>query len=286
MILMTVTMIMFGVCVVCVPCGAAELKLWHLEQGKNSSLRRAKNEFQASDNDNDGYVTLKEYLQEDFDVHVDAEEGDDLDHMEDYNRKWIRNTRVSFNLSDANHDGKLNADEFFVFLHPEESGEDAKLLHHLITQNVRDHDTNRDGKLNFTEFFDGIYSELEDHAVDGVYDDHSGHHDAIDKEDEDPNGEAHEKKRASKAREMFDELDVDKDGHITAEELRANKVARKKLHPTEEDHANDQTDHLVEEADRNKDGKLTLSEMMSNSMAFYSTAMNDNDEYPYHDEFK
>ena len=39
-------------------------------------------------------------------------------------------------------------------------------------------------------------------------------------------------------------------------------------------------------ADGDKDGKLTLSEMVSNSMAFYSTAMNDNDEYPYHDEFK
>lgn len=68
--------------------------------------------------------------------------------------------------------------------------------------------------------------------------------------------------------------------------MRANPAALKRLHPTEEDHANDQSDHLVAEADDNKDGRLTLSEMVSNSMAFYSTAMNDNDEYPYHDEFK
>lgn len=68
--------------------------------------------------------------------------------------------------------------------------------------------------------------------------------------------------------------------------MRANPAALKRLHPTEEDHANDQSDHLVAEADDDKDGRLTLSEMMSNSMAFYSTAMNDNDEYPYHDEFK
>lgn len=117
-----------------------ELKRWHLEQGKNSSMRRAQNEFETSDNDKDGYVTLKEYLEDDFETHVDAAEGDDLDHMEDYNKKWIRNTRITFNLSDANHDGKLNADEFYVFLHPEESGAHAKLVQHLITQDVRDHD--------------------------------------------------------------------------------------------------------------------------------------------------
>jgi hypothetical protein len=59
----------------------AELKRWHLEQGKNSSMRRAANEFETSDNDKDGYVTLKEYLEDDFEQHVDAAEGDDLDHM-------------------------------------------------------------------------------------------------------------------------------------------------------------------------------------------------------------
>ena len=85
----------------------------------------------------------------------------------DYNKKWIRNTRITFNLSDANHDGKLNADEFYVFLHPEESGVNAKLVQHLITQDVRDHDKDRDGKLNFTEFFEGMYNELEEHSVVG-----------------------------------------------------------------------------------------------------------------------
>jgi hypothetical protein len=44
--------------------------------------------------------------------------------------------------------------------------------------------------------------------------------------------------------------------------------------------------YAMAEADGNKDGKLTLSEMVFNAMAFYSTVQNDNDEYPYHDEFK
>lgn len=258
----------------------AELKRWHLEQGKNSSKRRADHEFEASDNDKDGYVTLAEYLQDEFEAHVDASEGDDLDHMEDYNKKWIRNTRITFNLSDTNHDGRLNADEFYTFLHPEESGLDTKLVEHLIKQDVREHDTNRDGKLNFTEFFEGLYNELEEHGVEGVYDEESGA-----AGEEDPLGDAYEKKREAKARAMFAELDTDKDGAMTAEELRASRAAVKKLHPTEEDHASDQADHLVGEADGNKDGKLTLTEMLSNHMVFYSTAMNDEDGYPYHDEF-
>ena len=86
----------------------------------------------------------------------------------DYNKKWISNTHITFNLSDANHDGKLNADEFYVFLHPEESGVNDKLVQHLIKQDVRDHDRDRDGKLNFTEFFEGMYNELEEHSVAGV----------------------------------------------------------------------------------------------------------------------
>jgi hypothetical protein len=54
-----------------------------------------------------------------------------------------------------------------MFLHPEESGVNAKLIAHLIEQDIRDHDTNHDHKLNFTEFFDGMYNELEEHNVGG-----------------------------------------------------------------------------------------------------------------------
>uniref|UniRef100_A0A7S0SPZ6 EF-hand domain-containing protein n=1 Tax=Mantoniella antarctica TaxID=81844 RepID=A0A7S0SPZ6_9CHLO len=267
----------------------AELKQWHLEQGKNSSLRRAASEFETSDNDKDGYISLKEYLEEDFEARLDAEDGTDFDHMGDYNKKWIRNTRITFNLSDANHDGKLNADEFYMFLHPEESGAAAKLVQHLVQQDVNDHDRDHDGKLNFTEFYEGMYSELEEQEVNPF----GGEVDESEKEagvkegpeDDDPDGSKEESKKEARAHEMFEQLDTDKDGKVTPDEVRANKAALKRLHPTEDDTASDQTDHLVEEADGNKDGKLTLSEIMLNSMAFYNTAMNENDQYQEHDEF-
>jgi hypothetical protein len=35
---------------------------------------------------------------------------------------------------------RYTADEFYVFLHPEESGVNAKLVQHLLNQDVRDHD--------------------------------------------------------------------------------------------------------------------------------------------------
>ena len=42
----------------------------------------------------------------------------------------------------------------------------------------------------------------------------------------------------------------------------------------------------MREADGDKNGRLNLTEMIANSMAFYSTAMSDEDNYSYHDEFK
>jgi hypothetical protein len=44
---------------------------------------------------------VTEYLEEDFETRIDAGEGDDLEHMEDYNKKWIRNTRMTFNVGPA-----------------------------------------------------------------------------------------------------------------------------------------------------------------------------------------
>ena len=37
---------------------------------RNNSENRAEHEFDVTDNDHDGYVTLKEYLEDDFDIDV------------------------------------------------------------------------------------------------------------------------------------------------------------------------------------------------------------------------
>ena len=47
-----------------------ELRIWHYAQARNHSENRAEHEFDVTDNDHDGFVTLKEYLEDDFDVDV------------------------------------------------------------------------------------------------------------------------------------------------------------------------------------------------------------------------
>jgi Ca2+-binding EF-hand superfamily protein len=47
-----------------------------------------------------------------------------------------------------------------------------------------------------------------------------------------PLRDGYDKKREAKAMEYFKLLDADKDGKVTADEVRANPAALKKLHPT------------------------------------------------------
>lgn len=264
-----------------------ELKLWHEQQGLNSSKRRAKNEFEGADQDHDGFVTLKEYLEDDFDRDVNG--TGEFDEMQHYNIKWIKNTRKTFHLADKNKDDKLDEHEFYVFIHPEEGGK-GELTQHLISQDVHDHDLNSDHKLDFKEFFEGMYNELEVHEEPPPSDEAEGHegeeHKDEHHEDEvDPSDPYNDEARKKKAKELFDSMDTDKDGILTPEEIHAHDDVLKKLHPTEAEYAKDQAKHLVGEADANKDGKLTLSEMQDNAMAFYATAMSEEDSY-YHDELR
>ena len=147
-----------------------ELRIWHYTQARNNSENRAEHEFDVTDNDHDGYVTLKEYLEDDFDIDVTGN-GTEKE-MEEYNVRWIRNARKVFELTDTDKDGKLNRTEFFYFIHPEEGKHGSEIGKHLVAETIRDHDMNMDEKLNFTEFFESLF-----HQVDEVEDEESNSND-------------------------------------------------------------------------------------------------------------
>ena len=255
-----------------------ELRIWHYTQARNNSENRAEHEFDVTDNDHDGYVTLKEYLEDDFDIDVTGN-GTEKE-MEEYNVRWIRNARKVFELTDTDKDGKLNRTEFFYFIHPEEGKHGSEIGKHLVAETIRDHDMNMDEKLNFTEFFESLF-----HQVDEVEDEESNSND--DGNSRNNNNDAYEENvMRVRALALFARLDKDKDGLVTSRELHADEATYKKLHPTNDDHARDQSASLMVDADENKDGGLSLVEILKNKMMFYSTAMTSEDDYyDYHDEF-
>ena len=255
-----------------------ELRIWHYTQARNNSENRAEHEFDVTDNDHDGYVTLKEYLEDDFDIDVTGN-GTEKE-MEEYNVRWIRNARKVFELTDTDKDGKLNRTEFFYFIHPEEGKHGSEIGKHLVAETIRDHDMNMDEKLNFTEFFESLF-----HQVDEVEDEESNSND--DENSRNNNNDAYEESvMRVRALALFARLDKDKDGLVTSRELHADEATYKKLHPTNDDHARDQSASLMVDADENKDGGLSLVEILKNKMMFYSTAMTSEDDYyDYHDEF-
>jgi Ca2+-binding EF-hand superfamily protein len=268
-----------------------ELRIWHYTRARNSSEERAEHEFDVTDNDHDGYVTLREYLEDDFDKDVSGV-GSEKE-MEDYNVRWIRNARMVFKLTDTDGDGKLNRTEFFYFIHPEERKHGSDLAKHLVKETIRDHDLNSDEKLNFTEFYESLF-----HQVDEVDNHDDGNSDGDDNNNNNNNNNSEKDKETAtpdaydesvmrvRALALFARLDKDKDGLVTSHELHADEASYKKLHPTNDDHARDQSASLVDDADENKDGGLSLIEILANKMMFYSTAMTSEDDYDhYHDEF-
>lgn len=268
------------------------MEKWHLEVGLNSSVNRGRQEFQTTDHDENGKVSLEEYLGDDFRL-VEKAKADkaslkspeDTDDEDLYNIGWVRTTVKTFNVADVDNDGELNPEEFQNFLHPEDSG-DPKLVAHLLTEAVVERDDSGNGKLNFTEFYDNLWHDIK--SWDNHYgdDDHyrmdySGHFG-----EEDPEAEERRKKEGTedkaKAEARFKELDINKDGEVDSQELHPELG---NLHPGEADFAKRQAVHLIDQADEDSDQKLTLPEMLANSYVFYSAAMGNDDSY-YHDEFK
>ena len=203
-----------------------EMEAWHYENGLNSSRTRSEQEFNTTDEDGSGTVTLKEYLKEDFfdnlltpegmkskpDPNKHSPEGDDQatdQHAEDgedtednhYTREWARTMARQFSAADADKNGVLNKDEFHNFLNPEDSG-DESLMAVLLAEDVSDRDDNRDGALSFEEFEQSLWYALS-----------SG------ESTEEETGEWNEQKDKQRAEAKFTEIDSDKDGLVTPHEL-------------------------------------------------------------------
>ncbi|XP_024357287.1 uncharacterized protein [Physcomitrium patens] len=235
-----------------------ELQEWHLVQGRKAMQHRSDREMEANDKNHDGLISFEEYL-----PHLTEEERGQ-NNTEFGESGWYKE---QFEVCDRDKDGLLNSTEFNDFLHPDDSN-NPRVLQWCRMEQIRTHDTNKDGKINWDEFHHGMFDHLRDeHDTEHLH----------------PAEQLEEKKQVQ-SKHFFSEIDRNKDGYLTEDEIAP---LMEKLRPGELYYAKQQSEYLLQEADENRDGRLTLDEMLNHPYIFYSTAY-DEDEFDYstHDEFR
>lgn len=213
-----------------------ELKQWIYRNFRDVNQQFTKDRFQDADVNQDGFVSWKENLAEGFgfddedliDLQMSLEDGDDL--------MMIREEKLRFDAADKDGDGKLNYDEFFTFVHPEEH---AAMHPLLIKGALKDRDKDKDGAISWEEYIEGIVP-LEN------------------------------RKRTADQEELYEseydhfenEFDMDHDGKLTG-----NEIVRW-LVPDDETSAENEAEHLINLADDNSDGQLSIEEIQAHYSEF------------------
>lgn len=228
-----------------------ELTDWNVKQALKEVLHRSEREMELHDKNKDGFVSFEEFEPPSWTLNPNEDNSSS-------NFGWWREDH--FNASDVDENGLLNLTEFNDFQHPADSS-NPKVLHWLCKEEVRERDKDKDGKLDFQEFFHGLFDSLRN------YDEEHNETDTSD---------------AVPAKKLFEELDKNKDGFLSAEEL--NSVIGT-LHPSERYYAKQQAEYVLSQADADKDGKLSLKEMIEHPYVFYSSIFSE-DEDLIHDEFR
>uniref|UniRef100_A0AC34GWS7 EF-hand domain-containing protein n=1 Tax=Panagrolaimus sp. ES5 TaxID=591445 RepID=A0AC34GWS7_9BILA len=206
---------------------------------KDSNEKITKEELKAQiiENTNKHLEDGKKEAEESF-QEVDSD-GDGM-HAAEHNehafdgdtRRMIDEEKQSFSEADADDNG-LDQIEWLGFQHPEFS---KVMLKEMAEDIMRTLDDNRDGMLSRSEFAKEPFGEPIDKEMDIAY-------------------------KKQREKEFDTEIDVDKDGFATLEEL-LNYV-----NPKNERHAVQEVTEILDIADTNKDGELSLAEMLNNSQA-------------------
>uniref|UniRef100_A0A6V7QQL6 EF-hand domain-containing protein n=1 Tax=Ananas comosus var. bracteatus TaxID=296719 RepID=A0A6V7QQL6_ANACO len=234
---------------------AEELTEWNLAQAQREVMHRTQRDLELHDKNRDGFISFAEYEPPSW-AHTFHENNTTNDGM-----GWWK--EAHFNASDVDGDGLLNLTEFNDFLHPADSA-NPKIIHWLCQEEIRERDQDKDGKLNFQEFFNGLFSLVRAH------------------DEVETTSHETDSSREAPAKKLFSQLDKDKDGLLSADEL---KPVIGNIHPSEHYYAKQQADYVLSQADTDKDGRLSLKEMIENPYVFYSSIFAE-DDYGYHDEFR
>ncbi|CAH1960034.1 unnamed protein product [Acanthoscelides obtectus] len=215
-----------------------ELKAWILRSFKMLSEEEARERLEDADEDNDGRITWKEYLSDNYGIESDentldiSEENEHLQLIEDDKRMW--------QAADKNRDGLLDSTEWIAFSHPEEHPD---MLPVILEQTLREKDKDGDGVISFQvvliEYVGDRGTELS-------------------------------KESLLEMKTKFDEtLDKNKDGKLEGAEILSWVV------PSNEEIAQEEVDHLFAHSDDDHDDSLSFEEVLEHHDVFVGSEATD-----------
>lgn len=227
-----------------------ELAKWiheRIQEHYDYALKVNNDNFKKADQNNDGILNLREYMQgltKDDQVENDALK---LGEQSEEELKGLMEEIMSedlnrWNKADRNKDSTLSQDEFLSFQHPEHNEQSIEAMAEDLMAQM---DDDRDLKLSMDEFVRVPPGEVDD-----------------------PDEKAEDDRYFNERRSEFSEqMDVDKDTKVSMEEL------IQYLDPRHKQHAVKEADYLMSVADSDHDGELSEKEMIINYKLFTGSSM-------------
>ncbi|KAE8616900.1 hypothetical protein XENTR_v10008922 [Xenopus tropicalis] len=224
-----------------------ELTAWIKKAQKKYVYDNVERQWQEFDLNQDGLVSWDEYRNVTYGTYLD---DPDPDNSFNYKQMMVRDER-RFKMADQDGDLIATKEEFTAFLHPEEFDYMKDIV---VLETMEDIDKNGDGLIDLEEYIGDMYN-----------------HD----------GDANEPEWVKTEREQFVEFrDKNHDGKMDKEET------KDWILPSDYDHAEAESRHLVYESDQNKDSKLTREEIVDKYDLFVGSQATDFGEaLVRHDEF-
>jgi len=214
---------------------AEELEQWIIQSFQLLDREEALDKFKDDDENKDGKVTFAEIMGK---MYGYTEE--DLKNVENAEKpeddadvmQMVTDDKKRFGAADVNKDGFLDESEYYAYFQPYDY---PHMFPSEMERTMKEFDKDSDGFVSMEEF---IGEELD------------------------------EETRLSEVTN-FEDLDKDKDGKLTSEEMRPWVL------PDNNDVAKEEVEHLVQTCDENADGHLSIEEIVKKEDEFLSSSATD-----------
>ncbi|XP_053218511.1 reticulocalbin-3 isoform X1 [Podarcis raffonei] len=204
-----------------------ELKEWIKHTQNRYIYENVNKNWKDYDKNSDGHITWTEFKNATY-GYYEGEEFGDLEDKHSYRKMLARDER-RFKAADKDGDMTATREEFTAFLHPEAFDYMKDIV---VTETIEDIDKNGDGFVEVEEYLGDMYSP--------------------------ETGEPEPDWVKTERQQFLDFRDLNKDGKMDREEI------GHWILPTDYDHAEVESKHLLIESDKDKDDKITKEEILDN----------------------